>query len=422
MHRRISILFMLSLLPALLLMPISSQTYTLYILFTSWDGSSWSTPTQIVEIDYANATRDSFQRKVWISDDGYYFVTYYNHSSHQTKYVASSDGDSWSAPITLDLFGVFPLSNIDVEYPALDHYYDVHEGILTFSGSRGAASYYSRFNCTDATLEEFVGGSVAAQNATGGSIVSSLGGDYAYYVYHSNRTSAPIHNNTVLTRGYANSADTDNSMNYLDGVAVANQLLKYKTSSPYHMLVISKMGNQSFAYNLINATSRDFEYDAFQSVGIVGGHSKNDFCAVSEAQAISDPEIVHLVFGNSSGLFYMKFESDAWNIPAALGVSGSYITLNLDASGNLLLTYALGNTLYYMLKAPAGSWGIPQVLTSAYISPAYCSSNHNEQAGEICLVFTGTLETATAQSTISEYLGVAAALILVALSLIMLSL
>ncbi len=412
--RRILSLIMLLILAAqpFLAVPVFSQVTTYYIYFSSWDGSSWSTPHQIVQVDYLNATWNSFQRKTWKTEEGCYFIVFFQLDSNTLEYVASTDGEVWEPSTQLFLFSTYPHGGFDVEYPSYDNYYVPHEGIMAYTGSADGA-YYLPFNVSGTTIQKLTGAADGSHWPNGISIASSLAGDFSYRVFHRNRIIVPIQNDTLLLRAPAIQEDLDLSMPYGDGMSIGCQVLRYLTESPYDMLTIQKAGNQSFHYNVIDATARDWMYDSFLPLSATGGHSHEDWCATSEAEQLGDPERIHLVFADvaSSELYYMKFESDAWNSPAALGVTGNYVTLNVDDSGNLLLTYVSANSIYYMTKPSGGSWSSPNVLTTAN-NPGYCSSNHNEQDGEILLIYTDSVTTSTIQSSASENLAIAAALMI----------
>lgn len=414
MKTRKSLLISLFIITTIIFSQIPQKSWadTLYIWFSSWDGSSWSTPHVVFPIDYTNATMNSFQKTSWQTEEHVYFIIYFNLTDRTEYYTASSDGVSWSDPGILDSFGAFPLGGYDVEYPSLATAGGTFNGCFAFSGSWGAATYMKPFNCSGTSLTLGAGGaSGGTYNATGISIASCLDGIYDILVYHSRRTDLAV-NITRLIRTYAVPQGSDNSLPYGEdyGANVANQILRYKTSSPYHLLVIAKAGNQSFHYNLVNATDRLFIHSSFLPMNAVGGAGKNDFCAVSEAENIGDPEKVHFVFINSSGIFYMKFESDSWSSPAALGITeASYPTLNVDDAGNLLLTYVLSGSVKYSTKTPDGSWSSAQTLAGNYEEAAYCSSNHNIDEGEIILIFTAYYPETVAGELVHDHLVLAAA-------------
>ena len=414
LHSLLWLLLLSSLLVAAL--PITFSTSQLYVFISSWNGSQWTSPAIVTKIDYANATRDCYQRKVFKSSAGNYFVSFFNLSCHSMQYVASSDRSTWAATTNLTEFGTFPLGSADFQYPDKQAGID---GCYFLSGSNGATSYWTPFTLSGLSIVQgSIGGLGGQQRACGTSVTSNLGGTYDLGIFH--RTSTTL----VRThRSSATSGDSTGSVPFGDPVNAAdsggNQILNYKTSSPYNMMALSKGNDKKMYWSLIQASDYQYVSDPFNDLGVTLGLGFNDFCATTEAQNLGDPEKIHLVFGNSTALYYMKFESDAWSSVTNLGVTGSFPTLAADDSGSLILTYTANNMIYYKTKTPAGSWSSSHVLGSGYTNAAYLSCNQNEDSGEILLVWTANYvpPAPSAPSNTSRWIGIAAPHVYAAITL-----
>ena len=362
-----------------------SYSSQLYVFISSWNGSSWTNPQIAVKVSSANATSDCYQRKVFKTTGNNYFVVFWNLSCKSIQYAASSDMNTWSAAVNLSSFGTFPLGSYNVVYPS---HLAGKDGTFFYSGSNGASSFWDYFTVSGLVITKTAGGSLGGQQrASGTSHTSNLNGLWDMGIFHRNNT-----NQVRLQRSPANSEDTTNSVPFGDptntSASGGNQILNYKTSSPYHMIAISKGSDRKLYWSLVNETNRQYISDPFNDLGVTLGVGFNDFCATSEAQNVGDPEKIHLAFGNATGLYYLSFESESWSSITSLGVTGNYPTLAVDSSANLILTYTANNLIYYKTKAPAGSWTASQVLGSSYINAAYLSSSQNEQSGEILLIWT----------------------------------
>lgn len=116
----------------------------------------------------------------------------------------------------------------------------------------------------------------------------------------------------------------------------------------------------------------------------------SDWCACTEAQAVGDPEIIHLVYVKSSGeLCYRKFESDSLSGEEVLVASGaSYPVIGCGSNGKLYVFYARNGKIWVIHNN--GNWLNPVELYTAshtYDTPVYLSCNQNVQTGKICLVW-----------------------------------
>jgi len=351
-------------------------------------------PQQVVTVNAQNLSglnpplRDTYQRKVFF-DGANFFLVYWDANNKEVKYVASSDGKVWSSPTTLWVFGVGPYygGNVDVCYPnrgSKDYYGEEVDLAMHFAGSNGETIYWYPFVISQQTLIMKTGGSLGGKSkAQGGTIVSNLNGNHDYLIYHRDDT-----NNLVETfRSVANQDDADGTVPHGGTTSGGNQLLPYKTSSPYKMLALAKGGDNKLYYAIVNEPTATFANGFTELATLTEGFS--DFCACSEAQNIGDPEIVHLVYIKSSGeLCYRKFENDVWSDEFILVQQG--VSYPVIAVGKKLYVFFVKENVIWIMIFDGAVWSAPMVLFPQhnYNNPTYLSCNQNVQNGKICLAWT----------------------------------
>jgi len=347
-------------------------------------------PQKAVEVDGADPTRDTYQRKVFF-DGTNFFVVYWDLGDKKVYYVASADGGSWTSRTELWEFSVAPYygGNIDVCYPnrgTLDTNGDPVDFAMYFTGSNGAISQWRPFVISSQTLTEETGGSLGVQQqAQGGSIVSNLNASRDYCIFH--RVSPDV----IRThRSPAMQDDSDSSVSHGGTTTGGNQLLPYKTSSPYKMLALAKGGDNKLYHNIVTEPTATFANSFIEIATLGTGFS--DFCACSEAQNASDPEIIHLVYIKSSGeLCYRKFESDSWASERVLEVSGtSYPTIAVGTDDKLYVFYVKDGKIWVKYYNGRLWFRSVELFTDehTYNTPTYLSCSQNIQSERICLTWT----------------------------------
>lgn len=387
-------LFLMSSLLMMLLQTSSVEAADpqLYIYISSWDGSTWTTPVNATKIDYANATWGSFQRKLFKAKNDNYFATFFNLTAHNIQYVASSDLTTWTSAKNYSIYGwsKFPLGYYDI---GLTNRASVNASLF-FTGSTTDSTWVNMSISGLTMIRAKANGLGGQLRANGIKFTPSLTGAYELAIFHRNTTIG--YSLLRLHQTPSNQYESSQSVPFGDpdiaGHSGGNTIVNYKTSSPYHMMVLCKGNDRKLYWSIVNATTLEFKTDPLANLGVTLGVGFNDFCATSEAQAIGDPERVHLVFGNSTGLFYMKYESDAWSSVTSLGVTGTSPTIAVDDDGKLVLTYVASNLIYYMTKTTIGSWSSSSVLGEGYFNAGYLSSSQNEQDGEILLEWTANYQ------------------------------
>jgi len=349
-------------------------------------------PQKVVDVDgVGDATRDTYQRKC-LNDGTNFFVIYWESDDKQVKYVASADGLTWTSPTVLWTFSVAPYygGNIDIQYPnrgSKDLNGDAIDLAMHFTGSNGGTSGWRAFVKTGQTLTEKGSAALAGLiQAQGGSVIANLNAVNDYCIYHEKTP-----NRIGLQRSPANLDDTDTSVSHGGTTTGGNQLLQYKTSSPYRMLALAKGGDNKLYYNIVNEPVATFVNDAFTEIATLGT-SFSDFCACSEALAAGDPERVHIVYIKSSGeLCYRKYANDALGSERVLVSSGaSYPVIASGINGKLYVFYVMDGKIW-VLHFNGISWlSAVELFTDehTYNNPAYLSSNQNVQSGKICLTWT----------------------------------
>lgn len=352
-------------------------------------------PQKVTEVLNANPTGDTYQRKVFYDGTNFFLSFYDAKPSYYSNitYTSSSNGISWTSPAVLYALGtvttLYAGGNIDMGYPnrgAKDGSgRSVHLSIMY--ATSGGTITWRPYNISGQTL---VAGTPLAQGGQatpqGGSIVNNLDGTSDYAIYHRDTTYQYVR----TIRFPSNTYDGEVALSYGNITTGGNQLLPYKTSSPYKMLALCKGGDNKLYYNIVNEPTATFNL-SFTEVATLGtGFS--DFCACSEAQNIGDPEIIHLVYIKSSGeLCYRKFESDAWSSETVLVTSGS--SYPIIASGKLGRNYVLyvKDGKIWVKHFNGIAWlSETEFFTGehTYDNPTYLSSSQNVQDEKISIVWT----------------------------------
>jgi len=348
-------------------------------------------PQQVVDVNRSDPTANTYQRKAFY-DGTNFFIIYHDYVSETgyrpIKYSASADGISWITPVVLRAnVVVYAGGHIDVNYP--------NRGALDGAGNPLDASIYYTTStaCTwrpyvisGQTLTEGSSLGSGQVNPQGGTIVSSLNGDYEYLICHRDATYEYVRTIKEPDNVYDDSV----ALSWGSTTTGGNQLLPYKTSSPYEMLVLCKGGDNKLYYNTVDEPTATFA-GSFAEVATLGT-GFNDFCATSEAMSEGDPEIIHVVYIKSSGeLCYRKFESDAWGTEKVLVTSGAtYPVIACGASGKLYVFYVADGKVWVIHFNGSRWFKSVELFTAShtYASPAYLSSNQNVQDGLVCLVWT----------------------------------
>jgi len=348
------------------------------------------TPHKAVEVDGANPTSDTYQRKVFF-DGTNIFIIYWESGTLKILYVASADGETWTtATLLRQLVGtIYSGGNLDIAYP--------NRGSKDLNGvSIDLAIYLTRvgyclwypYVISGQTLTAKTGAGLGAGSTPqGGSIHSNLNGTNDYALFHRNAT-----NNYTRTHNLPTNVvdDTDTSVPFGATTSGGCQLLPYKTSSPYQMLALAKGGDNKLYYNIVTEPTATFA-NSFTEIATLGtGFS--DFCGCSEAQNAGDPERIHLVYVKSSGeLCYRKFQNDALDTETVLLETGASYPVIACGSNQKLYVFYVADGKIWLKHYNGNRWlAAVELFTSGhtYNSPVYLSSNQNVQSGKICLVWT----------------------------------
>jgi hypothetical protein len=304
---------------------------------------------------------------------------------------SSSDGETWGDAISDFSFSVGPGGNtdiggnIDVFLKASNTCY------IEFLTSNPEIDYPRKGTIADSMITWTIlwSSSFSNVNCVGGNVAFTPGARF-YYVKHGRHTVTLVDNLILilpiehLYRQYTTNVPAKSDTT--GGV----QVLPYKTSSPYNLLILLKDANNTLYYSVINDTDYSITLP-MTSLGVTLSSGFNSFCACSEAQNIGDPERVHLVYIKSTGeLCYRKFENDVWNDETVLVASGaSYPVIAVGEGGRLYVFYVKDGVIK-LLKFNGVFWEGERTLFGShkYDSPAYLSTNQNVQNGKICLVWT----------------------------------
>lgn len=343
-------------------------------------------PQLVVSLSNQDATRDTYQRKVFF--DGHnFFIVYFDSTSKQLKYVASQNGQTWCSPVMLFTFSVAPYygGNVDLQYPNR-RVIDLITGkafdfLLAFSGSNGTTWSTYSFQISGQTLVNVYGYGYTP-GGQGGSAVANLDGINNVWIHHAS---------SYLVAGeWASVNATSSAVSYGGTSTGGCQILPYKTANPFNLFVLAKDASNILYYSRINANGSSF-LDAFPSIATLTT-SFSDFCGCSEAQALGAPARVHMVYIKSTGdLCYRNYQNDtlsAETLLVAAASSPSYPVIAADRYGSLYVFYVQAGAIM-LLMWTSGAWRTPITLFPghAYSNPVYLSCNQYAQNGRICLVW-----------------------------------
>ncbi len=346
----------------------------------------------IATTNRATATANTYQRKVFYTGERF-FVIFHDYDPeaglYPIKYCSSLDGESWSQPTTLlSDVRVYAGGHLDIGYP--------NRGALDRGGNPFDFSIYytTKFNVCSWRPYKIVDGELEAGESTalggqatpqGGSICPNLNGTYEYGLYHRDETYKYVRTHRIPTNAY----DDSKALVFGGTTSGGNQILPYKTSSPYKMLALCKGGDNKLYYNIVNEPTATFALSFTEIATLTDGF--NDFCGASQAQEVGDPEIIHLVYIKSTGeLCYRKFENDSWSVETVLVDSGAIYPVIACGDGGRLYVFYVKAEKIWLIKYDGAQW-LPPVDPfegHSYNNPAYLSSNQNVQNGKICLVWT----------------------------------
>lgn len=261
--------------------------------------------------------------------------------------------------------------------------------MISFIGSGDYTAYLERGTITDGSISYtvVVSRSYININYNGGNVCINPGATI-YSLFHGYHVTSGLRM-TVL-RGDSSSEDYLSNLPSHSNSSGGIQLLPYKTSSPYDVLILCKQGTDNVLYySTIDDNTKDISVPMSSLVILTS--SFNDFCGCSEAQVIGDSERIHLVYIKSTGeLCYRKFEDGAWNSEIELIESGSsYPVIAVGDSNRLYIFYAKNSKIY--LKHYNGSLWKNEVIIDndhTFTNPTYLSCNQNVQSGKICLTWT----------------------------------
>jgi hypothetical protein len=340
----------------------------------------------VAESNVGYATRDTYQRKVYY--DGAYFFALFLADVNLLKYVSSYGGFDWcsrtlhSGTIYSDYGGSADIAKSrGTTYNVKYGYYDVEIWLSVYY--TGYGSQMRGYRIFGDSLSNRYNAMIVSVMFQGGSIVPNLDGNVTFAICHWS-DGVGIHVSPATRAG------ADTSVPYGGNTTGGNQLLPYKSSSPYNMLALAKGSDAQLYYNIVNEPSGAFANPSFTAIALLGtGFS--DFCAASEVQNVGDPERIHLVYIKGTGeLCYRKFENDAWSGETVLVASGASYPVVAVGEGGRLYVFYVKDGVIRLLKFNGVFWESERTLfpNHAYDSPAYLSTNQNVQNGKICLVWT----------------------------------
>lgn len=352
-------------------------------------------PQKVADAYSSWATGDIFQRKV-LYDGSNFFVFWWNGmtavSPYYISHKVSSNGINWGAAVNDFSFSVGPGCNVDIG-GNIDAFLKASGTCyIEFLGSNPQIDYPREGTIVESaiTWASLWSISFSSVNCVGGNVAFTPAGRF-YYVKHGRHTGTLVDNlilvlpEETLYRQYTTSVPAKS------GSTGGVQVLPYKTSVPYNLLVLLKDASDTLYYSIIN----DVDYSMtlpMTSMEVTLASGFNSFSACSEAQAIGASEKIHLVYIKSTGeLCYNKFSSDAWGTEVELVASGAtYPVIGVGASGKLYVFFVSGGIVN--LKYFDGVEWYPSVSYHSdrhtYSAPAYLSCNQNIQSGKLCLVWT----------------------------------
>jgi hypothetical protein len=347
-------------------------------------------PQKVADANRSDPTCDTYQRHV-LYDSTNFFVIYRDYNPvtgyNPMMYSVSDNGLLWETRMLANLQAAPYAGGFDVNYPnrgAKDGAGNPFNLSVTFTTS--SSCYWDTYVISGRTLNRSGGLGSGQINPQSGTIVSNLNGVYEYILIHRDTTYQYVR----TIREPANVYDASVSLSWGGTATGGNQLLPYKTSSPYKMLALCKGGDGKLYWNIVNEPTATFASTFTEIVTL--GTGFDDFCAASEAQNVGDPERVHLVYIKSTGeLCYRKFENDAWSGETVLVASGASYPVIVAGEGGRLYVFYVKDGKIWLIKYDGAGWRDPIEFWTdqhTYNNPAYLSTNQNVQGGKICLVWT----------------------------------
>jgi len=346
-------------------------------------------PQKVTGANRSDPTGNTYQRKVFYDGVDFFIIFRdYNPATnyHPIMYSVSDNGLLWDTSVLYNTDIPQYAGGLDVNYPnrgAKDGAGAAFNVSVHYSTS--SICYWRPYVISGRTL--VAGNSLGSGQASpqAGTIVSNLNGQYEYILFHRDTTYRYVRTLRMPAITY----DASVALSWGGTTTGGNQLLPYKTGSPYKMLALCKGGDGKLYWNIVNEPTATFAL-SFTEIATLGT-GFNDFCAASEAQNIGDPERIHLVYIKSTGeLCYRKFQNDSWSGETVLVASGaSYPVIACGENGRLYVFYVKDGVIK-LLKFNGVSWESERTLfpSHSYNNPAYLSSNQNVQNGKICLVWT----------------------------------
>jgi hypothetical protein len=340
-------------------------------------------PQKVADANCDWATGETHQSKIVY---GRIFAIFFAHdpSNKVVRYGTSRNGLSWSITSLTMSYPMPRGGNFDLMLKDSNSFYFVLLDALD-----GAWRLYNyRVDVTDLSLA--IRGlwtySLYPNQIFASKLVRNLNGK-AYVVQHGNYGSRILYVPDPFDYGSYTSFSAVGWSANSGGV----QLLNYKTSSPFYMLLIIKQGtDNTLFYGIVDPETLSLT-TPMTSMNVTLPLGFSDFCAASEVQNVGDPERIHLVYIKGTGeLCYRKFENDAWSDETVLVASGASYPVVAVGEGGRLYVFYVKDGVIKLLKFNGTFWENERTLfpNHAYDSPAYLSTNQNVQNGKICLVWT----------------------------------
>lgn len=350
-------------------------------------------PQKVAETNASDATRDTFQRKVFY-DNVNFFVFYWDEPSLTIKYASSKDGRLWK-PYSLITFTAKPFygGNVDVEHRlGVDKYGRRYNVGLAFLSPTGYTWWLYNYWIQGSTLSRYgpdgflYAYSYSGVKAKGRSVTISLDGSHEIWATHATDGVALGEWASVKTRSTA--------VPYIKDTTGGVQILKYKSSSPYTLFLLVKGGDSVLYFSKVAGDGSAF-LGTFSEIATLG-EGFSDFCGASEAQNIGDSEIIDMVYIKSTGeLVHRSFLNDALTDEKVLCSSGaSYPVIAIGKGGRRYVFYVKDGVI--KMQKLLNINGAVSILTPErtlfprhnYRNPVYLSTNQNAQHRKICLVWT----------------------------------
>lgn len=265
-------------------------------------------PQLVTTLSHNDATRDTYQRKVFY-DGNNFFIWFLNSSSRQLDYTASQKGVLWTVPIAKVNLGTKinnTGTNVDVQYPnrgTLGNDGRPCAFEIMFLGYSEQFFYWYAYSISGTSITQH--GSVASGAFTkpqGGSILSSLDGinDYVVYMFY-----FTINYVRIIKVPAGAVVANINTVAVDTNLTGGCQILPYQTASPWNTLILAKDSSNVLYYNV--------GFGSFTSIAtLTTGFS--DWCGCSQAQSIGAPQIVDMVYIKNTGqLCYRSFNGTLSN-------------------------------------------------------------------------------------------------------------